>query len=91
MSVLITGGAGYVGGTVVDHLIERDEQIVVLNNLSRSPDSGLLDRVPFYRADIGDREAIAAIVRDYAVDACLHFVGLIAVGESVEQPGLYFE
>jgi len=91
MSVLITGGAGYVGGTVVDHLIEQGETVVVVDNLSRSPDSGLPDGVPFYQADVGDREAIAGIVRDHAVDACLHFAGLIAVGESVEQPGLYFE
>jgi len=91
MSILITGGAGYVGGAVVDHLIERGETVVVVDNLSRSPDSGLPDGIPFYRADIGDREAITGIVRDHSVDACLHFAGLIAVGESVEQPGLYFE
>ncbi len=91
MSVLITGGAGYVGGTVVDHLIEQGEAVVVVDNLSRTPDSGLPDGFPFYQADIGDRERIAGIVRDHSVDACLHFAGLIAVGESVEQPGLYFE
>ncbi|MEA2023821.1 MAG: UDP-glucose 4-epimerase GalE [Actinomycetota bacterium] len=91
MSVLITGGAGYVGGTVVDHLIDRGESIVVVDNLSRSPDSGLPDGIPFYRADIGNREVIADIVRDHSIHACLHFAGLIAVGESVEQPGLYFE
>ncbi|MFV9673698.1 MAG: UDP-glucose 4-epimerase GalE, partial [Acidimicrobiia bacterium] len=41
--------------------------------------------------DVGDREAIGGIVRDHDVEACVHFAGLIAVGESVEQPGLYFE
>ncbi len=91
MTVLITGGAGYVGGAVVDHLIERGETVVVVDNLSRSPDSGLPDGIPFYQADIGDREVVADIVRDHSVDACLHFAGLIAVGESVERPGLYFE
>ena len=91
MSILITGGAGYVGGAVVDHLIEQGETVVVVDNLSRTPDSGLPDSVPFYRTDIGDRAAIADIVRDHAVASCMHFAGLIAVGESVEQPGLYFE
>ena len=91
MSILITGGAGYVGGAVVDHLIGQGESVVVVDNLSRTPDSGLPDSVPFYRTDIGDRAAIAGIVREHAVDACMHFAGLIAVGESVEQPGLYFE
>ncbi len=91
MSVLITGGAGYVGGAVVDHLIEQGEAVVVVDNLSRTPDSGLPLGVPFYQVDIGDRDAIANVVRDHEVDACLHFAGLIAVGESVEQPGLYFE
>jgi len=91
VSVLITGGAGYVGGAVVDHLIERGETVVVVDNLSRSPDSGLSDSIPFYQVDVGDREAIASILRNHAIEACLHFAGLIAVGESVEQPGLYFE
>ena len=91
MSILITGGAGYVGGAVVDHLTEQGETVVVVDNLSRTPDSGLPDGVPFYQADIGDRAAIAGIVQDHSIEACLHFAGLIAVGESVEQPGLYFE
>ena len=91
MSVLITGGAGYVGGAVVGHLVEQGEAVVVVDNLSRTRDSGLPAGIPFYQADVGDRDAIATIVRDHEVDACLHFAGLIAVGESVEQPGLYFE
>ncbi|MEN8234781.1 MAG: UDP-glucose 4-epimerase GalE [Actinomycetota bacterium] len=91
MSVLITGGAGYVGGAVVDRLIERGETVVVVDNLSRTPDSGLPDEVSFHQVDVGDRDAISAIVREHSVDACLHFAGLIAVGESVEHPGLYFE
>jgi UDP-glucose 4-epimerase len=91
VSILVTGGAGYVGGTVVDQLLARGETVVVADNLSRSPDGGLPDGVPFYRVDVGDRDAIADIVRDHKVDACLHFAGLIAVGESVEHPGLYFE
>ena len=91
MSVLITGGAGYVGGTVVDHMIEQGESVVVVDNLSRSPDSGLCGDIPFYRIDVGDRAAIAGIVEDHGIDACMHFAGLIAVGETVEQPDLYFE
>ncbi len=91
MSILITGGAGYVGGAVAVHLIEQGETVVVVDNLSRTPDSGLPDGIPFYQADIGDRERITGIVQDHSVDACLHFAGLIAVGESVEQPSLYFE
>jgi len=91
VSILVTGGAGYVGGTVVDRLLAGGETVVVADNLSRSPESGLPEDVPFYRVDVGDRDAIAGIVRDHGVDACLHFAGLIAVGESVEYPGLYFE
>jgi UDP-glucose 4-epimerase len=91
MSILVTGGAGYVGGTVVDRLLARGEAVVVADNLSRSPDSGLPADVPFYRVDVGDRDTISGIVRSHDIDACLHFAGLIAVGESVERPGLYFE
>lgn len=91
LSVLVAGDAGYVGGAFVDHLIERGESVVVVDNLSRSLVSGLADGVPFYQVDVGDREAIAELARDHDVKACMHFAGLIAVGESVEQPGLYFE
>lgn len=91
MSVLVTGGAGYVGGVVADQLLGRSEKIVVVDNLSRSPTSGLPEDVPFYQIDVGDREALAAIVRDHRVEACMHFAGLIAVGESVARPVLYFE
>jgi len=91
MSVLVTGGAGYVGGAVVDRLLAHGESLVVVDNLSRTPDSGLPDGVPFYRVDVGDREPITRIVEEHGVEACLHFAGLIAVGESVAHPGLYFE
>lgn len=91
MSVLITGGAGYVGGTVVEALTGRGEEVVVVDNLSRTPDSGLSDGIPFYQIDVGNRAAIVEIVENHEVETCLHFAGLIAVGESVTDPGLYFE
>jgi UDP-glucose 4-epimerase len=90
MTVLVTGGAGFIGGVVTDQLRAGGEPVVVIDDLSRGHRDVVDDDVPFYRAAVGDRDAITRIVADHEVDACIHFAGLIAVGESVAEPGLYW-
>ena len=90
MTVLVTGGAGFIGGVVTDQLRAGGEPVVVIDDLSRGHRDVVDDDVPFYRATVGDRDAITRIVADHEVDACIHFAGLIAVGESVAEPGLYW-
>lgn len=90
MTVLVTGGAGFIGGIVTDQLRAGGESVVVMDDLSRGNRDVVDDDVPFYQTTVGDRAALERIVRDHGVDACIHFAGLIAVGESVAAPGLYW-
>lgn len=90
MSIMVTGGAGYVGSVVVDQLLAAGETVVVIDNLSNTPTNDLPKLIPFYQADVGDDKAVDAIVRKHSVNACMHFAGLTSVGESVQHPGRYF-
>lgn len=90
MSVLVTGGAGFIGSVVVDQLLAAGEQVVVLDDLSRGHRDQLDADVPLYQAPVGDAATVRRIVDEHDVDTCIHFAGLIAVGESVAQPGLYW-
>jgi UDP-glucose 4-epimerase len=89
MTVLVTGGAGYVGSVVVDHLIDRGDDVVVIDNLSRGFADQVNQQARLVRADIGDIATVAPVLAE--ADAVLHFAGLIAVGESMMNPGLFHE
>jgi UDP-glucose 4-epimerase len=91
MAILVTGGAGYIGSVMVDLLLEHDEPVVVLDDLSRGHRQALDERAPFYQGETGDRALVERICREHELDACIHFAGVTSVGESVANPGLYFE
>ena len=97
-NILITGGAGYIGSHACVEFLAAGHDIVVLDNLCNSS-SESLNRVrelaardfPCIQGDIRDRPTLDALFRDHAIDAVIHFAGLKAVGESVEQPLLYYD
>ncbi|MCA1616146.1 MAG: UDP-glucose 4-epimerase GalE [Acidobacteria bacterium] len=91
MSVLVTGGAGYIGSVMVDNLADAGESVVVIDDLSRGHGGALRDGVPFYEGRVGDRELVARVCRVHEVEACIHFAALAYVGESVAEPARYFE
>jgi UDP-glucose 4-epimerase len=91
MTILITGGAGYIGSVTTELLRARGEQVVVLDNLSRGYRDAVAPEIPFYEGNVGDRELVAGIVREHKIDACVHFAAFAYVGESVSQPTLYYE
>jgi UDP-glucose 4-epimerase len=91
VSVLVTGGAGYIGSVTVALLRQRGEHVVVLDNLARGHRATVPADVPFYQGDVGDRALVGSILHEHDVDACVHFAAFAYVGESVEQPTLYFE
>lgn len=91
MSVLVTGGAGYIGAATVDLLVSAGERVVVLDNLSRGHRDNIPEEVAFCAGDVGDRELVLRAIREYSVDACIHFAAFAYVGESVEQPRLYMD
>jgi UDP-glucose 4-epimerase len=91
MTILITGGAGYIGSVTTELLRARGEQVVVLDNLSRGYRDAVAPEIPFYEGNVGDRELVARIAREHDLDACVHFAAFAYVGESVSQPTLYYE
>ncbi len=98
MSILITGGCGYIGSHTCIELLSSGHDIVVLDNFYNS-DMEALNRVkelsgkdfPFYECDIRDAEGLRRIFRENRIDVVIHFAGLKAVGESVEKPLEYFD
>ena len=91
MTILITGGAGYIGSVTTELLRARGEQVVVLDNLSRGYRDAVAPEIPFYEGNVGDRELVTRIVGEHDVDACVHFAAFAYVGESVSEPALYYE
>ncbi|MGE5127258.1 MAG: UDP-glucose 4-epimerase GalE [Betaproteobacteria bacterium] len=91
MAVLVTGGAGYIGSVFVGQLLDAGEPVVVLDDLSRGQRAAVDPRAAFYRGRTGDRELVARLVREHAVDACAHFAAFAYVGESVSEPARYYE
>ena len=96
MKILVTGGAGFIGSHTVVELQNSGYDVVVLDNLSNSSKKSLErvekitgKQVPFYQADILDREALEEIFSKETIDAVIHFAGLKAVGESVAKPWEY--
>jgi UDP-glucose 4-epimerase len=89
--ILVTGGAGYIGGVTIELLRGRGEGVVVLDNLSRGHRQVVPADIPFYQGDIGDSELLARIAAEHDIEACIHFAALAYVGESVAEPARYFE
>lgn len=98
MSILVTGGAGYIGSHACLELLQCGHDVVVIDNLSNSKSSSL-DRVQqlakrslsFYEADLLDQNAIYRVFCNEKIEAVIHFAGLKAVGESVSNPVRYYE
>ena len=98
MAILVTGGAGYIGSHTCVELQDSGYDVVVLDNLCNSSEKSLErvealtgKKVTFYRGDILDRAILQKIFAEQKIDACIHFAGLKAVGESVQKPWEYYE
>ena len=91
MSVLVTGGAGYIGSHMVWALVERGEDVVVLDNLSTGVRALVADKAKFVEGNVGDGALVAKVLADHKVDAVIHFAGSIVVPDSVADPLGYYE
>lgn len=98
MSILVTGGSGFIGSHTVVELLEAGRDVVVIDNLSNSSLTALKrveeitgKPVAFYQADIRDRKALEEVFEKEKIESCIHFAGLKAVGESVEKPWEYYD
>jgi UDP-glucose 4-epimerase len=88
-SILVTGGAGYIGSHVLLQLRARGERVVVLDDLSRGFRRAVLD-APLVVGGVGDRDAVLALLREHAVDTVMHFAAFTIVPESVREPLKYY-
>jgi UDP-glucose 4-epimerase len=88
-SILVTGGAGYIGSHVVLQLRARGERVVVLDDLSRGFRQAVID-APLVVGKVGDREAVLELLRAHAVDTVMHFAAYTIVPESVSEPLKYY-
>ncbi|RJE87651.1 UDP-glucose 4-epimerase GalE [Paenibacillus sp. 1011MAR3C5] len=89
MAVLVTGGAGYIGSHTVAALLERGEDIVVLDNLQQGHKEALLGG-KLYVGDLRDAEVLDRVFTENEIDAIIHFAANSLVGESMKLPGKYY-
>jgi UDP-glucose-4-epimerase GalE len=91
-TILVTGGAGYIGAHTARMALEAGSRVVVLDDLSGAPDwPELPAEIERVRGDIADRALVARLIDEHRVTSILHFAGKICVGESVRDPARYFE
>ncbi|HFI0351705.1 TPA: UDP-glucose 4-epimerase GalE [Streptococcus suis] len=98
MSILVTGGAGYIGSHTVVELLKLGKDVVIVDNLSNSSIL-VLDRIEtitgkrptFYELDVANKVALREVFEKESIEAAIHFAGYKAVGESVEKPVMYYE
>ncbi len=88
-SILVTGGAGYIGSHVVLQLRARGERVVVLDDLSRGFRRAVLD-APLVVGKVGDRDGVLPLLRRHAIDTVMHFAAYTIVPESVREPLTYY-
>ncbi|HTO42657.1 MAG TPA: UDP-glucose 4-epimerase GalE [Burkholderiales bacterium] len=88
-SILVTGGAGYIGSHVVLQLRERGERVVVLDDLSRGFRQAVLD-TPLVVGKVGDADTVRRLLKDHGVDTVMHFAAYTIVPESVSEPLKYY-
>ena len=97
-TILVTGGAGYIGSHTLIELINNNFEVVVIDNLANSSRESLRrvkqitgHEIPFIEADVRDQSALDDIFTTYDIDSVIHFAGLKAVGESVTKPLEYYD
>lgn len=98
MSILVTGGAGYIGSHTCIEMQNAGYDVIVIDNLDNSSEESLKrvekitgKAVKFYKEDVRDKDALRKIFTENKIDAVIHFAGLKAVGESVREPIMYYD
>ncbi|MCM3668914.1 UDP-glucose 4-epimerase GalE [Mesobacillus maritimus] len=91
MSILVLGGAGYIGSHAVYQLIDANEEVVVVDNLQTGHQKAVHPKAKFYKGDIRDRAFLQAVFEKETIDAVIHFAANSLVGESMIDPLKYYD
>jgi len=89
LRILVTGGAGYVGGTVAQLMLDQGHQVVIYDNLCHAHRSMIPAEAEFVEGDLADRAAMEKLLHT-GIDGVMHFAALIEAGESMQKPEIYF-
>ncbi len=91
MAVLVCGGAGYIGSHMVDELVKKGFDVIVVDNLETGHMESVNKKATFYKCDINDYDALNKVIGKHDIDSCYHFAAYSLVSESVKEPIKYFE
>ncbi len=91
MRILVTGGAGYIGGFMAKRLLEDEYEVTVADSLERGSEKAIDNRADFIKGNLADSQFLRDLFSSHKFDAIIHFAGYISMGESMEKPYLYFE
>jgi UDP-glucose 4-epimerase len=90
MTVLVTGGAGYIGSHMVHALVEAGERVVVIDNLSTGFSNFLPEGVPLFIGDAGDENLVDGVIAAHEIESIIHFAGSVVVPDSMRDPLAYY-
>src|SRR5437879_11974451 len=90
MTVLITGGAGYIGSHMGQALAEAGERVVVIDNLSTGFSASLPEGVPLFIGDAADENLVEGVIAAHGVESIVHFAGSVVVPDSMRDPLAYY-
>jgi len=90
MNIFLTGGAGYIGSAASELLIKAGHNVTVYDSLVKGYRAAIPERATFIHADLADKERLSAALTERSYDAVLHFAAFIEAGESMRNPGLFF-
>ncbi|KRM58051.1 UDP-glucose 4-epimerase GalE [Secundilactobacillus malefermentans] len=91
MSILVTGGAGYIGSHTVDQLIEQNEKVVVVDNLSTGHKAAVNEKATFYEGDTRDEAFMDSVFKNESITGVIHVAAFSIVPESMKNPLKYFD
>ena len=85
-TILVVGGAGYIGSVMVEQLYAQGYQVVVVDNLSTGHRDAVDRRITFYEHSCGDEDKMGRVFTEHSIDVVMHFAAFSLVSESVDQP-----
>lgn len=91
MKILVTGAAGYIGSFMTKILVERGHKVVVIDSLERGHKDAIDKEAEVFIGNLLDKKFVSNVFSKNKFDAIIHFAGYISMGESMENPGIYFE